>query len=265
VVRVRLIPAEQLEPYLEEAFPSTFEERLALSRKVVRRLDLPFPEALLEPLLEKASRPACFYGMARVGGQSLVLLRLGNAAALAEACTHGSFPESWETFPTFSAFSLCIRERYLVDLGLLGWEEATRGLARALKAWAEARGLRFPDRPFSALPRYLLGPFVASSGLHVLWAAHEWWSGEGKWGDLVLFSPYWALVVQSEGEAAKLASPLCLELLKAGSELKSEERAEEDFLDHLPGFLASRGFPPDGVLRALRGEIPPVLALLAAG
>jgi hypothetical protein len=265
VVAVRLVPAEELEPYLEEAFPSTFEERLALSKRVIGGLDFPFSEALLEPLLEEASRPACFYGRATVGGQGLVLLRLGNVAALAKAHTHRLFPERWETFPTFSAFSLCIRERHLADLDLLGWEEAARGLARALKAWAEARGLRFPDRPFSALPRYLLGPFVASSGLHVLWATHEWRSREGRWGDLVLFSPYWALVVRSEGEAAKLASPLYLELLKAGSELKSEERVEEDFLDHLPRFLASRSFPSDGVLRALRGEIPPALALLAAG
>jgi len=226
-------------------------------------LDFPFPEALLEPLLEEASRPACFYGRATVGGRGLVLLRLGSVAALAEARTHSLFPESWETLPTFSAFRL--GEWRLADLAHLCWEEVPLGLARALKAWAEARGLRFPDRPFSALPRYLLGPFVASSGLHVLWAAHEWWSGEGKWGDLVLFSPHWALAVRSEGEAAKLASPLYLELLKVGSGLKSEERVEEDFLDHLPGFLAGRGFPPDGVLRALRGEIPPALALLAAG
>ncbi len=262
---MRLIPAEELEPHVQEAFPSSFEERLAISEKVVRGLDLPFPEALLGPLLEEASRPACFYGKVSVGGQGLVLLRLGNAAALAEAHTHSLFPESWETLPVFSAFSLCIREQHLADLDLLGWEEAARGLARALKAWAEARGLRFPDRPFSALPRYLLGPFAASSGLHVLWAAHEWWSKEGRWGDLVLFSPYWALAVRSEGEAAELASPLYLELLKVGSELKSEERVEEDFLDHLSDFLASRGFPPDGVLRALRGEIPPALVLLAAG
>lgn len=262
---MRLIPEKELEPYLEEAFPSTFEERLAVSREAVRSLDLPFPEALLEPLLEEASRPVCFYGKVSVGGQALVLLRLGKVAALAKSYTHNLFPESWETLPTFSAFSLCIRERYLADLARLRWEEAARGLARALKAWAEARGLRFPDRPFSALPRYLLGPFVASSGLHVLWAAHEWWSREGEWGDLVLFSPYWALVVRSEGEAAKLASPLYLELLKAGSGLKSEERVEEDFLDHLPDFLAGKGFPPEGVLRALKGEIPPALALLAAG
>jgi hypothetical protein len=261
---VRPIPTEELEPYLEEAFPSSFEERLATSREVVRGLDFPFPETLLEPLLEEASRPACFYGRAAVGGQALVLLRLGKVAALAEAQTQSLSPEGWETFPTFSAFSLCIRERYLADLARLRWEEAALGLARALKAWAEARGLRFPDRPFSALPRYLLGPFVASSGLHVLWAAHEWWSREGRWGDLVLFSPHWALAVRSEGEAAKLASPLYLELLKAGSELKGEERVEEDFLDHLPDFLAAKGLPPEGVLRALKGEIPPALALLAA-
>ena len=258
---MRLIPAEELEPHLEEGFPSSFEERLAISREVVRCLDFPFPEALLKPLLEEASRPACFYGRASVGGQSLVLLRLGNAAALAEACTHGPFPESWKTLPTFSAFRA--GEGRLADLARLRWEEAALGLARALKAWAEVRGLRFPDRPLSALPRFFLGPFAAPSGFHVLWAAREWPKG-GARGDLVLFSPYWALAVRSEGEAAKPASPLYLELLKAGSELKSEERVEEDFLDHLPDFLAAKGFPPEGVLRALRGEIPPALALLAA-
>ncbi len=261
---MRLIPAEELEPYLEEAFPSTFEERLALSREVVRGLNLPLPEALLEPLLEEASRPACFYGKVSVGEQALVLLRLGKVAALAEAHTHSLFPESWETLPTFSAFSLCIRERYLADLARLGWEEAALGLARALKAWAEARGLQFPDRPFSALPRFLVGPFAAPSGLHVLWAAHGWPKG-GAPGDLVLFSPYWALAVRSEGEAAKLAFPLHLELSKAASGFKSGERAERDFLNLLPDFLASRDFPPDGVLRALRGKIPPALVLLAAG
>ncbi len=262
MVRVRLIPAEELEPHLEEAFPSSFEERLALSRKAVRGLDFSFPEALLGPLLEEASRPACFYGRATVGGQGLVLLRLGNAAALAEAHTHSLFPESWKTFPVFSAFRM--EERYLADLARLGWEEAALGLARALKAWAEARGLQFPDRPFSTLPRFFLGPFVASSGFHVLWAAHEWPKG-GARGDLVLFSPYWALAVKSEGEAAKFALPLYLDLIKAANGLHRGERAEKNLLDHLSGFLASRGFPPDGVLRALRGEIPPALVLLAAG
>jgi len=82
---VRLVAAEELEPYLEEAFSSTFGERLAVGKEAVRGLDLPLPEALLEPLLEEASRPACFYGRAAVGGQSLVLLRLGNVAALAKA------------------------------------------------------------------------------------------------------------------------------------------------------------------------------------
>lgn len=259
---MRLIPAEELEPHLEEAFPSSFEERLAISREVVRGLDFPFPEALLEPLLEEASRPACFYGRTTVGGQGLVLLRLGNVAALAEAHTHSLFPESWETFPTFSAFR--VEERHLADLARLRWEEAALGLARALKAWAEARGLRFPDRPFSALPRFLLGPFTARSGFHVLWAAHEWPKG-GARGDLVLFSPYWALAVRSEGEAAKFASPLHLDLARAANGLQNAEKAEKDFLGRLPDFLAGKGFPPEGVLRALRGEIPPALALLAAG
>ena len=137
---MRLIPAEELEPYLEEAFPSSFEERLAISRKVVRGLNFPFPEDFLEPLLEKASRPACFYGRATVDGQGLVLLRLGNAAALAGAHTHSLFPESWETFPTFSAFRRI--PEHFADLAQLRWEEAALGLARALKAWAEARGLQ---------------------------------------------------------------------------------------------------------------------------
>jgi hypothetical protein len=262
VVRVRLIPAEELEPYLEEAFPSTFEERLAVSKEVVRSLDFPFPEALLEPLLEEASRPACFYGKVSVGGRALVLLRLGRVAALAEGYTHTLFPKSWETLPTFSAFRRI--PEHFADLARLRWEEAALGLARALKAWAEARGLRFPNRPFSALPRFFVGPFAAPSGLHVLWAAHGW-PKDGPPGDLVLFSPYWALAVRSEGETAKFAFPLHLELSKAESGLKSGERAERDFLNLLPDFLASRGFPPDGVLRALRGEIPPALALLAAG
>jgi hypothetical protein len=261
VVRVRLIPAEELEPYLEEAFPSTFEERLAISKEVVRGLDF-FPEGLLEPLLEEASRSACFYGRATVDGQGLVLLRLGNVAALAEAHTHGLFPESWETLPTFSAFR--IKEWHLADLARLRWEEAALGLARALKAWAEARGLRFPDRPFSALPRFLLGPFAARSDFHVLWAPHQW-PKSGARGDLVLFSPYWALAVRSEGEAARFASLLYLDLAWAANGLQNAEKAEENFLGHLSDFLAGKGFPPEGVLRALRGEIPPALALLAAG
>jgi hypothetical protein len=223
---------------------------------------MPFPEALLEPLLEEASRPACFYGKVSVGGRALVLLRLGRVAALAEGYTHTLFPKSWKTLPTFSAFRRI--PEHFADLARLRCEEAALGLARALKAWAEARGLRFPDRPFSAPPRFLLGPFAARSGLHVLWAAHGW-PKDGPPGDLVLFSPYWALAVRSEGEAAKLASPLQLDLARAASGLQDAEKAERDFLDHLPGFLASRGFPPDGVLRALRGEIPPALALLAAG
>jgi hypothetical protein len=262
VVRVRLIPAEELEPYLEEAFPSTFEERLVISREAVRGLDFPFPEALLEPLLEEASRPACFYGRATVGGQGLVLLRLGNVAALAEAHTHGFFPESWETFPTFSAFR--VKEWYLADLARLRWEEAALGLARALKAWAEARGLRFPDRPFSSLPCFFLGPFAARSGFHVLWAPHQW-PKNGARGDLVLFSPYWALAVRSEEEAAKFASLLYLDLAQAASGLQNAEKAEKNLLGHLSNFLAGKGFPPEGMLRALRGEIPPALALLAAG
>lgn len=259
---MRLVPAEELEPYLEEAFPSTFEERLAVGKEAVRGLDLPLPEALLEPLLEEASRPACFYGRATVGGQGLVLLRLGNVAALAEAHTHGLFPESWETLPTFSAFR--IKEWHLADLARLRWEEAALGLARALKAWAEAQGLRFPDRPFSALPRFFLGPFAASSGFHVLWAAHGWPKGSAQ-GDLVLFSPYWALAVRSEGETAKLGWLLHLDLVRAVSGLQNAEKAERGFLERLPDFLAGKGFPPEGVLRALKGEIPPALALLAAG
>lgn len=259
---MRLIPAEELEPYLEEAFSSSFEERLAISRKVVQGLDFPFPEALLEPLLEEASRPPCFYGRATVDGQGLVLLRLGNVAALAEAHTHNLFPESWETFPTFSAFR--IKEWHLADLARLRWKEVAFGLARALKAWAEARGLQFPDRPFSALPRFFLGPFAARSGFHVLWVAHQW-PKNGVRGELVLFSPYWALVVRSEGEAAKFALPLYLDLSMAANGPQGGERAEKDFLNHLPDFLASKGFPPEGALRALRGEIPPALALLAAG
>jgi hypothetical protein len=262
VVRVRLIPAEELEPYLEQAFPSSLEERLAISREVVRGLDFPFPEALLEPMLEEASRPACFYGRATVGGQGLVLLRLGNVAALAEGHTHNLLPESWETFPTFSAFR--IKEWYLADLARLRWEEAALGLARALKAWAEAQGLRFPDRPFSALPRFFLGPFAARSGFHVLWAPHQW-PKNGARGDLVLFSPYWALAVRSEGETAKLGWQLHLDLVQFANGLRNTEEAERDFLGHLPSFLADKGFPPEGVLRALRGEIPPALALLAAG
>jgi hypothetical protein len=258
---VRPIPAGELEPHLEEAFPSSFEERLAASREVVRGLDFPFPGSLLEPLLQEASRPACFYGRTAVGGQGLVLLRLGKVAALAEAHTQSLSPEGWETFPTFSAFRA--GEGRLADLACFGHEEVALGLARALKAWAELRGLRFPDRPFSALPRFLLGPFTTRAGFHVLWASREW-PKASAWGDLVLFSPYWALAVRSEGEAAKFASPLYLELCKAANGLKDGERAERDFLDRLPSFLAAKGLPPKGVLRALRGEIPPALALLAA-
>jgi hypothetical protein len=51
---MRLMPAEELEPYLEEAFSSSFEERLAIGREVVGGLGFPFPETLLEPLLEEA-------------------------------------------------------------------------------------------------------------------------------------------------------------------------------------------------------------------
>jgi hypothetical protein len=252
---VRLIPAEELEPHLEEAFPSSLEERLALSREVVGGLDFPFPETLLEPLLDETSRPVCFYGRATVGGEGLVLLRLGNVAALAEGHSHSLFPESWEVLPTFSAFR--IKEWHLVDLARLGWREGALGLARALKAWAEARGLRFPDRPFSALPRFFLDPFATLSGFHVLWVAHEW-PKRGVRGDLVLFSPYWALAVrlgaQSEGEAAKSALRLYLDLATAADGPQNGERAEERFLDHLPGFLASRGLPPEVVLDLLRGR-----------
>ncbi len=247
---MRLIPAEELEPHLEEAFPSSFEERLAIGREVVGGLGFPFPEALLEPLLEEASRPACFYGRTTVGGEGLVLLRLGNVAALAEGHTHSLFPGSWEVLPTFSAFR--IKEWYLADLAQLGWREAALGLARALKAWAEARGLRFPDRPFSALPRFFLGPF-ATPGFHVLWVAHEW-PKRGVRGDLVLFSPYWALAVRSEGEAAKSTLRLYLDLAMVANGPQNGERAERDFLGHLPDFLVSRGFPPDVVLDLLRGE-----------
>lgn len=252
---MRLMLAEELEPYLEEAFPSSLEERLAIGREVVGGLGFPFPEILLEPLLEKASRPACFYGRATVGGEGLVLLRLGSVAALAEAHTHSLFPESWEVLPTFSAFR--IKEWHLADLAQLGWREAALGLARALKAWAEARGLRFPDRPFSALPRFFLGPFATLSGFHVLWVAHEW-PRRGVRGDLVLFSPYWALAVRSEahseGEAAKSALRLYLDLATAADGPQNGERAEERFLDHLPDFLASRGLPPEVVLDLLRGR-----------
>jgi hypothetical protein len=255
---MRLIPAEELEPHLEEAFPSSLEERLALSREVVGGLDFPFPEALLEPLLEGASRSACFYGRTTVGGEGLVLLRLGNVAALAEGHSHSLFPESWEVLPTFSAFR--IKEWHLVDLARLGWREAALGLACALKAWAEARGLQFPDRPFSALPHFFLGPFAALSGFHVLWVAHEW-PKRGVRGDLVLFSPYWALAVrsevQSEGEAAKSTLRLYLDLATAADGLQNGERAEERFLDHLPDFLASRGLPPDIVLDTLQGKVDP--------
>ncbi len=227
---MRLIPAEELEPYLEEAFPSSFEERLAIGREVVGGLGFSFPETLLEPLLEEASRPACFYGRATVGGEGLVLLRLGNVAALAEGRTHSLFPESWEVLPTFSAFRM--EEWHLADLAQLGWKEAVLGFARALKAWAEARGLRFPDCPFSALPRFFLGPFAAS-GFHVLWAAHEW-AKRGVRGDLVLFSPYWALAVRSEGEGAKSTLRLYLDLAMVANSGRGRPRGGEAHSGHGP-------------------------------